>query len=99
MLAYLDDLDSKVEAMQRLMAEPHANGNWTRISPMFERPIYRRRPDGTAEQAPAAQAAAVAALTTPPNPNSEASTSPKPAKAKSGSFNNPFEQLAELMKE
>jgi 3'-5' exoribonuclease len=99
MLAYLDDLDSKVEAMQRLMAEPHANGNWTRISPMFERPIYRRRPDGTAEQAPAAQAAAVAALTTPTNPNSEASTSPKPAKAKSGSFNNPFEQLAELMKE
>src|SRR5262245_59430509 len=43
MLAYLDDLDSKVEAMQRLIAEPHIVGDWTRISPMFERPIYRRR--------------------------------------------------------
>ena len=43
LLAYLDDLDSKVEAMQRLIAEPHPQGDWTRISPMFERPIYRRR--------------------------------------------------------
>ena len=43
MLAYLDDLDSKVEAMQRLIAEPHATGDWTRMAPMFERPIYRVR--------------------------------------------------------
>jgi hypothetical protein len=43
MLSYLDDLDSKVEAMQRLMAEPQTKGEWSRISPMFERPIYRRR--------------------------------------------------------
>jgi 3'-5' exoribonuclease len=43
LLSMLDDLDSKVEAMQRLMADPLAAGDWTRISPMFERPIYRRR--------------------------------------------------------
>ncbi|MEY4166550.1 MAG: hypothetical protein RIR52_374 [Acidobacteriota bacterium] len=43
LLSMLDDLDSKVEAMQRLMADPLAVGDWTRISPMFERPIYRRR--------------------------------------------------------
>ena len=43
MLSYLDDLDSKVEAMMRLIAEPQIEGDWTRISPMFERPIYRRR--------------------------------------------------------
>lgn len=43
MLAYLDDLDSKVEAMQRLIADPQSQGDWTRMTPMFERPIYRRR--------------------------------------------------------
>lgn len=43
LLAMLDDLDSKVEAMQRLMNDPLSAGDWTRISPMFERPIYRRR--------------------------------------------------------
>ena len=29
-VAYLDDLDSKVEAMQRLIAEPHNEGDWAR---------------------------------------------------------------------
>lgn len=43
MLAYLDDLDSKVEAMQRLIAEPHQESDWTRMTAMFERPIYRNR--------------------------------------------------------
>ena len=59
LLAYLDDLDSKVEAMQRLINEPHANGEWTRISPMFERPIYRHR---TIAQ-PATEATTVSATT------------------------------------
>lgn len=89
MLSHLDDLDSKVEAMQRLMADPQTSGNWTRISPMFERPIYRRR---TIEDEGV-----------PPSP------SPPPARAKSssssassatrGGFNNPFQGLADLMKE
>ncbi|MFN7927611.1 MAG: OB-fold nucleic acid binding domain-containing protein [Blastocatellia bacterium] len=98
MLAYLDDLDSKIEAMQRLIAEPHASGPWTRISPMFERPIYRRRPNGkleepVAEPAPATIAAAI------PNSNGDGDAKPKPAKVVQGSFNNPFAQLAELIKE
>jgi 3'-5' exoribonuclease len=94
MLSYLDDLDSKVEAMQRLMAEPHANGDWSRISPMFERPIYRRRPDAKADEPPKEMAAATVATATATAPSSE--TAIKPTKP-SGSFNNPFAQLAELM--
>lgn len=101
MLAYLDDLDSKVEAMQRLMAEPHANGDWTRISSMFERPIYRRRPNALPEdQLEEKAAATVASATVSPQSNAprEASAKPTPQKP-TGSFNNPFAQLAELIKE
>ena len=72
MLAYLDDLDSKVEAMQRLIAEPHPAGDWTRISPMFERPIYRRR---AAEAAPPAPPAA-GAPAPPPEPSSASFNTP-----------------------
>jgi 3'-5' exoribonuclease len=84
MLAYLDDLDSKVEAMQRLMAEPQATGDWTRISPMFERPIYRRR-TLEAKNAPP-----------PPTPKQISTSS---AATSSGGFNNPFQGLSKLIKE
>ena len=93
MLAYLDDLDSKVEAMQRLMAEPHQQGDWTRISPMFERPIYRRRTNGAAEApVPLAAPATAAAPASAPAPQQKPN-------AKAGAFNNPFGVLAELTKE
>lgn len=84
LLASLDDLDSKVEAMQRLMAEPHANGDWTRISPMLERPVYRRRTFETVES-PVAEAA-------PPTDGQNKSA------AGSGSFNTPFAALGDLLK-
>ncbi|MFN0124040.1 MAG: OB-fold nucleic acid binding domain-containing protein [Blastocatellia bacterium] len=103
MLAYLDDLDSRVEAMQRLMAEPHASGDWTRITPMFERPIYRRRtneapapvPDAetpvAADGAPAGEAPA--GTSAPDNGKPER----KPGRQ---TFNNPFAmQLADLVRE
>jgi len=104
MLAYLDDLDSKIEAMQRLIAEPHAAGDWTRITPMFERPIYRRR---TLEpRLPQAKEATVAAASAQPSlPLAAESKVPKeqPKDQQSGSrhdsFNTPFEQLAEWVKE
>ena len=98
MLAYLDDLDSKVEAMQRLMADPHAVGDWTRISPMFERPVYRghtRKKDGPkvspaeASSAPAETASEKGSSTAP---NRSASSA-------GGSFNTPFQELGRLIKE
>jgi 3'-5' exoribonuclease len=99
MLAYLDDLDSKVEAMMRLIAEPQVEGAWTRISPMFERPVYRRR---TIEpRAPAQtiaednQAKAAAAALSPPEKGDVAH---RKQPAHPDSFNTPFEQLTDLFK-
>jgi 3'-5' exoribonuclease len=81
LLAMLDDLDSKVEAMQRLMTDPLASGDWTRISPMFERPIYRRR---TIE---------LANGSTPP---AASQPEAPPREGQTGSFNTPFARLAGL---
>jgi 3'-5' exoribonuclease len=99
MLAYLDDLDSKVEAMLRLIAEPQIEGAWTRISPMFERPVYRLR---TIEpRAPAQtiaednQAKAAAAASSPPEKGDVAQ---RKQPARPDSFNTPFEQLSDLFK-
>lgn len=104
MLAYLDDLDSKVEAMQRLIAEPNTNGDWTRINPMFERPIYRNRtldaePLAIEEQLP--EAAAGAAHAANANPISETlapENRVKKSSKRSDTFNTPFESLSEMLK-
>jgi 3'-5' exoribonuclease len=106
MLAYLDDLDSKVEAMQRLIAEHQIESDWTRISPMFERPIYRRRtiespqvesandaPDSVVD----GKAASATAVASPPSEKSAAPQRKSPARP--DSFNTPFESLANLLKE
>jgi 3'-5' exoribonuclease len=101
MLAYLDDLDSKVEAMQRLIAEPNTNGDWTRISPMFERPIYRRRtiesPGEEPREVPEKLAASSAVAASPQTES--AAPEKRKSPARSDSFNTPFEQLAGLIKE
>jgi 3'-5' exoribonuclease len=89
LLAYLDDLDSKVEAMQRLMTEPHAHGDWSRMTPMFERPVYRVRPDGTLPPAPVA---------VPKPEEAKPEIEERKAAPRTESFNNPFQQLGELMK-
>lgn len=86
LLSMLDDLDSKVEAMQRLIADPLATGDWTRISPMFERPIYRRRTSETAPP-PAAEGPA----------GEPAAGNGRPGQP-SGSFNTPFAGLEGLIK-
>jgi len=109
MLAYLDDLDSKVEAMQRLIAEPQTVGDWTRISPMFERPIYRRRTiDGSSpvvERAlPQADRTAEVNSTPPEPPGAKQEVPaddipPKVRSSSTGSFNTPFRNLADLIKE
>ena len=99
LLAYLDDLDSKVEAMQRLIAEPQTAGDWTRISPMFERPIYRVRTlsePAAAESAvvvspPEIPAAQVAATATAQPENAHAS--PRKPSVRQNNFNTPFEQF------
>ncbi|MGE0103379.1 MAG: 3'-5' exoribonuclease YhaM family protein [Blastocatellales bacterium] len=89
MLAYLDDLDSKVEAMQRLIAEPNNNGDWTRITPMFERPIYRNRTiESTAEPAP------VQKTETQPDVARGAGKSA----SRSDTFNTPFASLSDMIK-
>lgn len=99
MLAYLDDLDSKVEAMMRLIAEPQIEGDWTRMSPMFERPIYRRRTIERFGQAHAvaednqAKAAAAALSQTE---KSDVSQRKQPARP--DTFNTPFEQLSDMFK-
>lgn len=102
MLAHLDDLDSKVEAMQRLIAEPQQQGDWTRISPMFERPIYRRRTNQRADEiigdAPG-EAAPVAPVVQAANAAPAASAPQRKPNATAGGFNNPFGGLADLMKE
>lgn len=105
MLAYLDDLDSKVEAMQRLMAEPHATGDWTRMSPMFERPIYRVRtnaPEAEIESAAlAADSATIAASAAAAVANirpEKSDAPPRKPQLRSNSFNTPFEALADLVK-
>ncbi|HEX5085509.1 MAG TPA: HD family phosphohydrolase, partial [Blastocatellia bacterium] len=99
MLAYLDDLDSKVEAMMRLIAEPQVEGDWTRLTPMFERPIYRRRtiepPSPALTNADDNQAKAAAAALS--QPEKDAGAHGKPS-ARSDSFNTPFEQLSDLFK-
>ncbi len=96
MLAYLDDLDSKVEAMQRLIADPNVTGEWSRISPMFERPIYRRRTiDERATSGD--QALPDVDLT---EARKEAPIAPaSSATSAGGSFNTPFKNLAGLMKD
>jgi 3'-5' exoribonuclease len=91
MLAYLDDLDSKIEAMQRLMAEPHAQGDWTRMSAMFERPIYRVRTIEQPKPEPV--------LPQPPQTNALPEKEPRKSAVRAESFNTPFEQLADLFKE
>lgn len=89
MLAYLDDLDSKVEAMQRLIAEPNNNGDWTRITPMFERPIYRNRTiESAAEPAPGQK------TETPPDIARGAGKSA----SRSDTFNTPFASLSDMIK-
>jgi 3'-5' exoribonuclease len=104
LLSYLDDLDSKVEAMQRLIAEPNTAGDWTRMTPMFERPIYRRRPSDTSEplaaeaQAAAANSSFAAAHAAEPKADRKPAREPQ-SKPRPDSFNTPFEQLAELLKE
>ena len=99
MLAYLDDLDSKIEAMQRLIAEPHATGDWTRMTQMFERPIYRVRTVETPEAAePESKAPAANAATTA---SGNAATLPEKARkpnVRPNNFNTPFEGLADLFK-
>ncbi len=105
MLAYLDDLDSKVEAMQRLIAEPHSSGDWSRISPMFERPIYRVRTNAApatdqpatepAESTPVSALASVAAANARPETSA---APPRKPNVRSNSFNTPFEALADLVK-
>ncbi|MEP7274060.1 MAG: OB-fold nucleic acid binding domain-containing protein [Acidobacteriota bacterium] len=96
MLSYLDDLDSKVEAMQRLIADPHATGEWTRISPMFERPVYRRRtiePSATiSDEATGSEEGPVAPKDLPASPAPS-------AKSAVGSFNTPFQNLSGLLKD
>ena len=98
MLAYLDDLDSKVEAMLRLIAEPQIDGDWTRISPMFERPIYRRRTLETAATPETSvdenQAKAATASLSQPDKNDSA----RRQSTRLDSFNTPFEQLTDLFK-
>jgi 3'-5' exoribonuclease len=100
MLAYLDDLDSKVEAMQRLIAEPHSTGDWTRMSPMFERPIYRiRTNEVSAASEPATQIVEPAQAATVSNSRPEKSDAPpRKPQTRSNSFNTPFEALADLVK-
>jgi hypothetical protein len=99
-VAYLDDLDSKVEAMQRLIAEPNTMGDWTRITPMFERPIYRRRPDHVVPLAEVSEARSVE-IQPPSSEQGVAGGDSKKAAAKpsSHSFNTPFAQLADLIKD
>src|SRR5262245_5320549 len=99
MLAYLDDLDSKVESMLRLIAEPQVEGAWTRMSPMFERPLYRLRtikaPAPTETIAYDNQAKAAASTLSQPE---KGAASPRKQPNRPDSFNTPFEQLSDLFK-
>jgi 3'-5' exoribonuclease len=100
LLSMLDDLDSKVEAMQRLMADPLAVGDWTRISPMFERPIYRRRtldplPPTSTDQTEREQGATLS------GEDQRAGADPvgrRSAGQSAGTFNTPFAGLEGLIK-
>lgn len=101
MLAYLDDLDSKVEAMQRLIAEPHATGDWTRMTPMFERSLYRRRTIETETAAAPVEGDATNSDHSAETANAKtgkARPADNQAVAQAKGFNNPFAQLAEIMK-
>ncbi|HYE72183.1 MAG TPA: hypothetical protein VEF04_02590, partial [Blastocatellia bacterium] len=93
---------------QRLIAEPQTKGDWTRVTPMFERPIYRSRTMETAKPltenavaaAPSTSAAASSAQ------NGRVSNIPATEKrlqrqsnVRVDSFNTPFEQLGDLLKD
>jgi hypothetical protein len=90
--------------MQRLIAEPHQQSDWTRISPMFERPIYRHRTISDGAVAPPPDLAASAASQSSGQAGGGSSGS-KPAQGerksmqRPGSFNNPFAGLADLIKD
>lgn len=111
MLAYLDDLDSKIEAMQRLIAEPHSKGDWTRVTPMFERPIYRSRTNETAESStkesaaaasPSGSSVAVSSAAQNGRGNNIPATEKRQQRhsnVRVDSFNTPFEQLGDLLKD
>jgi 3'-5' exoribonuclease len=101
MLAYLDDLDSKVEAMQRLIAEQHTVGDWTRISPMFDRPIYRRRTETPGEgDGSSTVPEQMANLTVSATAQQMKDSSPaRKSSIRPNSFNTPFESLADLLKD
>lgn len=93
LLAMLDDLDSKVEAMQRLIAEPQSVSDWTRMTPMFERPIYRRRTIGEAAPAATPETPKAAAQEAEGAGGIAASQSAGPARREG--FNTPFAALGE----
>jgi 3'-5' exoribonuclease len=99
LLSYLDDLDSKVEAMQRLIAEPHAMGDWTRMNPMFERSIYRVRTNETPTVELGAGAPTGMLEGIKESPKEASKEAPKKSAARAEGFNTPFGQLSELMKE
>lgn len=103
MLAYLDDLDSKVEAMQRLIAEPHTQGDWTRLTQMFDRAIYRRRTIESPSASVPPTDAPAAPATTEPASATEAGSQVTPApgrreEKRTAGFNTPFAALADLAK-
>jgi 3'-5' exoribonuclease len=99
MLAYLDDLDSKIEAMQRLIAEPHQQHDWTRISPMFERPIYRRRTLETPAPEPAEIGQTANAAAAPQQQPRPVQTPARKGPGGRDTFNTPFEGLLNLVSE
>ena len=47
-LAFLDDMDAKVNAVETLIRNDLNEGNWTTYSRMFERFIYKKRPETVA---------------------------------------------------
>ncbi|MDH4226403.1 MAG: HD domain-containing protein [Deltaproteobacteria bacterium] len=56
-VAYLDDLDAKVNAIESLIEQDGGDGNWTEYQRMFERYIYKRayssgEPQDSSNQAP-----------------------------------------------
>jgi 3'-5' exoribonuclease len=101
MLAYLDDLDSKIEAMQRLISEPHIVGDWSRISPMFERPIYRRRTieSPSADHSDGSTAEQAMSVGTAAQQTERAGAQARKTNAHPDSFNTPFEHLGDIFKD
>ncbi len=79
MVSYLDDLDSKIQGFEDLVARDNeGDPNWTQFNQLFDRPLYKRTRQDLEESLHVGETPA--RLTVAPEPKKEKSEGAKPRK-------------------